>query len=53
MDPIKKLKNKRGMTLVEVIVAVAIMTVMLGLAMPDLIPESESTARPFGTAACP
>lgn len=45
MDYIKKLKDKRGMTLVEVLLVVGIMTVMLALAMPNLISESQAIRR--------
>ena len=42
MNPIKKLKNKRGMTLVEVLMVVALMTIMLGIAMPNILAESQN-----------
>ncbi len=41
MNPIKKLKNKRGMTLVEVLMVVALMAIMLGIAMPNILSESQ------------
>lgn len=42
MDPIKKLKSKRGTTLVEVILVVALMVILLGIAVPNLIAESQA-----------
>ncbi len=41
MNIIKKLKSKRGITLAEVLVVVAIMAIMLSIAVPDLLAESE------------
>lgn len=41
MTPIKKLKSRRGITLVEVLTVVALMAIMLGLAMPNLLAESQ------------
>ncbi len=42
MNPIKKLKNRRGMTLIEVLLVVALMLILLGIAVPDLISESRA-----------
>ena len=42
MNPIKKLKNRRGTTLIEVLLVVALMLILLGIAMPDLISESRA-----------
>lgn len=41
MNLIKKLKSKRGATLVEVLMVVALMAIMLGIAMPNILAESE------------
>lgn len=41
MDPIKKFKNRKGSTLIEVLVVVALMMILLGIAMPNLIAESK------------
>ena len=41
MNPIGKIKNKRGITLVEVLIVVALMTIMLAIAMPNLLAETQ------------
>ena len=40
MNPLKKFKNRRGMTLIEVLCVVTLMSVMLAVAMPDILTES-------------
>ena len=42
MNPIKKLKSKRGITLVEVLLVVAVMTILLAIAMPNIFAESKA-----------
>lgn len=37
----KKFKSKRGMTLVEVLTVVALLAIMLGIAVPNLLAESQ------------
>lgn len=41
MKLLRKLKNRRGVTLVEVLMVVALMAILLGVAMPNLIAESQ------------
>ncbi len=41
MKLFQKLKSKRGTTLVEVLMVVALMAIMLGIAMPNILAESE------------
>ena len=41
MNMPKKFKSKRGMTLVEVVTVVALLAIVLGLAVPNLVAESE------------
>ena len=42
MKFLKKLRNRRGMSLIEVLLVVALMMILLGIAMPDLISESRA-----------
>ncbi len=42
MKLFQKLKNRRGISLAEVLVVVMIMTIMLGIAMPNILAESQS-----------
>lgn len=45
MTTLKKLRNSRGMTLAEVLLVVAIIAILLGLAMPDIIGMSRRIKR--------
>ncbi len=45
MKLLEKLKNRRGTTLIEILLVVAIMTTLLGIAAPNLISESQAIKR--------